>query len=342
MKREKKQKKGLDILKIYFIVIVVLILIFLIIFLVPNLSSKEISLQNALKKVFGEDVTIYETKVVSLPNKPDTSATFDTILNSKGTIIGKYCVTYFSNLLLKNSDNKIKLLISFNPDGKIKKIISLNTIKTEKQTNWDEFFDKFVNKDYKDLLNNPISLPLENSELAMSLKDKIQEICSLSYIMDYGEEAYLRLNPEQREYKRLVVGDKIPKFETVDIDGNKISNETIKGKNTIIVSTNATCGSCIEHTHEFDELVSKVGKGKHFNYIFISETNKEKTVKEYLETSPNKKILKIVIDQGQEILRLLSMDFTPDVIFVDPEGIILFHNPPTTKDIEKKLIEFLK
>ena len=339
---KKKGNKGKNLLKTYFIIIAVLIIIFLIIFLIPTLSSREMSLNKGLKTIFGSDYTIYETKVINLPDDPNITASFDTILNKKGTLLGKYTLINFTNLILQNKDNSVKMIIAFDSDGKIKKILPLSEIKTEIETNWEDFFNSFVGKDFKDLLSKPVALPAENSELSTSIRDKIKEISSLSYIMDYGVEAFNNLNPEPKEYKRLVVGDKIPDFEIFDIDGNIISNETIKGKKTIIVSTNASCGTCIEHTHEFDELVNKVRKGKNFNYIFISETAQEKTTNEYLTKTQNKDILKIAIDQDQEVLKLLTIEFTPEILFVDVDGTILFHGSPTTQNIEEKLVEFLK
>ncbi len=341
-KKNKVSKQKGDPLKTYFIIIALLIVAFLIIFLIPTLSSREISLDKGLKTIFGDDYTIYETKVITSPDNPNVTASFDTLLNKKGTSIGKYTLINYINLLLKNRDNSIKIIIAFDNDGKIKKIFPLSKIKTEKETNWEDFFNGFVGKDYKDLLSKPVALPSENSELALNLRDKIKEVSSLSYIMDYGVEAYNSINTEPKEYKRLVVGDKIPDFQIKDINGNLISNETIKGKKTIIVSTNATCGSCIQHTHEFDELISKIKKGKNFNYIFISETGEKKTTNEYLTKTPNKDILRITIDQSQEVLKLLTIEFTPEILFVDVDGTILFHGSPTTQDLENKLTEFLK
>lgn len=339
---KRKETKKWDISKTYFIFLGVLLVIFLIIFLIPTLSSREISLKNGLKNIFGTDYTIYETKVINSPDNPEIAFSFDTILNKKGTSLGKYTLINFIDLNLKNKDNSIKLIVAFDPDGKIKKILPLSKIKTEKETNWVDFFDGFVGKDFKDLLSKPVPLPTENSELAINLRDKIKEVSSLSYIMDYGVESFNAINTEKREFKRLVSGDKIPNFKITDINGNLISNETIKGKKTIIVSTNATCGSCVQHTHEFDELINKVKKGKNFNYIFISETAKEKTTNEYLTKTPNKDILKIAIDQSIEILKLLTIEYTPDILFIDVDGTVLFHGSPTTQNIENKLIEFLK
>lgn len=340
-KRNKKIKEK-DLSRTYFIILGVLVVIFLIIFLVPTLSSREMSLNKGLKNIFGSDYTIYETKVINSPDNPNITYSFDTIINKKGTSLGKYTLVNFTNLDLKNKDNSVKLIVAFDVNGKIKKIFPLSKIKTEKETNWEDFFNEFIGKDFKDLLSNPVPLPSENSELSINLRDKIKEVSSLSYIMDYGVESFNSINTEQKEFKRLVVGDKIPNFKIIDINGNIISNETIKGKKTIIVSTNATCGSCIQHTHEFDELINKLKKGKNFNYIFISETAQEKTTNEYLTKTPNKEILKIAIDQSQEVLELLTIEFTPDILFVDVDGTILFHGSPTTQNIENKLMEFLK
>ncbi len=344
MVKEKKKGKKENELKLYFIISGVIILAFITLILIFSQSGKEIPLDKALKEIFGKDYKVLESKSFTLPDDPNFSLSIDTVVNSKGTIIGKYSLLSIKDLSLKNPENSIKMVLVFDEKGKIKNIKTLSKIRTEKETNWDEFFSKFIGKDYKDLLSTAIPLPSENSDLSSNLKDKIVKGAAISYISEFGVEAYTSIAPKgetEKQVKRLLTGDKIPEFQTVDINGEVISTETIKGKKTIIVSTNATCGSCIEKTHAFDELVYKIGKNKKFNYILISETAKEKTVNEYLTKTQNKN-MKIIIDQSQELLKKLTIEFTPDVLFVDVDGTVVYHNFPSSQDIETRLIEFLK
>lgn len=343
MEKKKVNKKSENSLKTYFIIAGVILIAFVLLISLLSLSNREVSLDKVLKGLFGKDYKVLESKSFTLPEDPNFALSIDTVVNSKGTIIGKYSLLSIKDLSLKNVDNTIKIVVTFDDKGKISKIKPLSKIKTEKETNWEEFFSKFYEKDYKDLLSTAIPLPAENSQLATNLKDKLTKSAAISYISEYGVEAYTSLKPTQQENetKRLVIGDKIPSFEATDINGDIISSESIKGKKTIIISTNATCGSCIEKTHNFDELIYKIGKNKKFNYILISETAKEKTVNEYLTKTQNKN-MKIIIDTSQELLRKLTIEFTPDVLFVDVDGTIVYHNFPSSQDIEQRLTDFLK
>lgn len=343
MEKKKVVKKSENSMKTYFIITGIIIVAFVLLISLLNLPNREISLDKALKGLFGKDYKVLESKGFSLPEDPNFALSIDTVVNSKGTIIGKYSLLTIKDLSLKNVDNTIKLVVTFDDKGKIYKIKPLSKIKTDKETNWDEYFLKFSGKDYKDLLNTAIPLPAENSQLATNLKDKLIKCAAISYISEYGIEAYTSLKPTQKENEtnRLLIGDKIPSFEATDINGETISSESIKGKKTIIISTNATCGTCIDKTHAFDELIYKIGKNKNFNYILISETSKEKTINEYLTKTKNRN-MKIIIDTSQELLRKLTIEFVPDILFVDSDGTIVFHNFPTSQDIEQRLIEFLK
>lgn len=343
MDKKKEFKKRENGLRNYFIIAGLIIVGLFLIIAILSLSNKEISLDNALKEIFGKDYKVLDSKSYVLPDDPNFALSIDTVVNSKGTIIGKYALLSIKDLSLKNKDNSVKIVVVFDDKAKISKIKSLSNIKTDKTTNWDDFFSKFIGKDYKDLLSIVIPLPAENGELATLFKDKLIKSAAISYISEYGVEAYTSLKPPQTETetKRLKIGDKIPFFETTDINGEIISSESIKGKKTIIISTNATCGSCIEKTHTFDELLYKIGKNKKFNYILISETGKEKTVNEYLNKTQNKN-MKIVIDTSRELLEKLTIEFTPDLLFVDIDGTIVYHNFPSSQDIEQRLTEFLK
>jgi len=335
------KKKTKNPVKTYFIVSLVIILAFLLIITIPLIFKKNLSYEKALNLVFGKDVSVYKTKAVNLPEKPDIGASFDTIVNKNNTFLGKTTVITIKHLSLKNKNNEIKLLVALDSNGKILKILPMNEILTSSNVNWDSFFKNFEGKDYKDLLAKPVPLPVEEGEVSVLIRDKIKEVAALSYIDNYGVTAYKSLKSnEEEKHKILRTGDKLPEFETVDIDGNKIKSKDLAGKKLIIVSTNATCGSCIRHTHEFDDILSRYIKKGKVNYLFISVTSKDKTLEEYGD-SKNIDYMRIVIDTKRELVKKLTMEFTPRVMFVDPDGTIMFHGSPTFKNIEEKLKEFL-
>ena len=335
------KKKTKSPVKTYFIVSLVIILAFLLIITIPLMFKRNLSYEKALSLVFGKNVSVYETKTVNFPEKPDTGASFDTIANKNSTFLGKATVISIRHLSLKNKNNEIKLLVAFDSNGKILKILPMNEILTSRDVNWDSFFKNFEGKDYKDLLTKPVPLPVEEGEVSVLIRDKIKEAAALSYIGDYGVTAYKSLKSnEEEEHKILRTGDKLPEFEAIDIDGNKIESKDLMGKKLIIVATNATCGSCIRHTQEFDDMLSKYIKKGKFTYLFISVTSKDKTLEKYKD-SKNIDYMKIVIDTKRELVKKLTMEFTPRVMFVDPDGTIMFHGSPTFKNIEEKLKEFM-
>ncbi len=336
-----KKRKEKNPVKTYFIVSSIIILAFILIVTIPLIFKKNLSYDKALSLVFGKDVSIYETRTVNFPDRPDAGVSFDTIVNKKNTFLGKTAVVTIKHLSLKNKNNEVKLLVAFDSNGKILKILPMNEILTSSDVDWDSFFKNFEGKDYKDLLTKPIPLPVEEGEVSMLIRDKIKEVTALSYIDVHGVSAYKNLTSnKEEEHKILRIGDKLPEFEAIDIDGNKIKSGDLMGKKLIIVATNATCGSCIRHTREFDEMLSKYIKRRKVNYLFISVTSKDKTLEKYKD-SKNIDYMRIVIDTKRELVKKLTMEFTPRVMFVDSDGTIMFHGSPTFKNIEEKLKEFL-
>lgn len=335
-----ERKKTKNFVKTYFIISVVIIIAFVLILVLPSVMRRSLSFEGALKSVFGKDASIYETKTINLPEKPDIGASFDTIVNKNTTILGKATVITVKDLSINNKDNEVKLFIAFDSKGKILKILPLNEIVTKNDVDWEGFFKNFEGKDYKDLITKPVPLPANEGELSALIRDKIQEVSALSYIEDHGVTAYKNITPKTEEHKILRTGDKLPEFETVDVDGKKIDSKDLLGKKLIIVSTNATCVSCITHTHEFDEMLSKYIRKRKISYLFISVTDKEKTLEEY-GNSKNRAYMRIVIDTKRELVKKLTIEFTPRVMFVDPDGTIMFHGSPTFKNLEEKLKEFL-
>jgi peroxiredoxin len=81
-----------------------------------------------------------------------------------------------------------------------------------------------------------------------------------------------------------LIGSRIPEFETTSIEGEKISNELLKGKVSIINFWFISCAPCVAEIPGFNAIVEKFGKD-HVNYIAIGRDDK-KEIQEFLHKHP--------------------------------------------------------
>ncbi len=81
-----------------------------------------------------------------------------------------------------------------------------------------------------------------------------------------------------------MIGAKIPNFHHLDMNGNLIDNDLIKGKPTILNFWFIACPPCIEEIPELNQIKLELG-AKGINYIAIGKDG-EDDVKEFLQQYP--------------------------------------------------------
>ena len=81
-----------------------------------------------------------------------------------------------------------------------------------------------------------------------------------------------------------LIGYQLPDFEATTIDGKKISNQSLKGKVTIINFWFTACRPCVAEIPGFDDIIEKYGRDN-LNYISIGRDSKEE-VSEFLQKHP--------------------------------------------------------
>ena len=113
-------------------------------------------------------------------------------------------------------------------------------------------------------------------------------------------------------------GQKFPKFEFVDLNGNLYTNENTKGKTIIIKTWFINCKACVA---EFPELNKFVEKHKQKNdIIFVSlalDTKSE--LKSFLQ---KKDFEYKVVSNQKEFIEKLNLQIYPTHIIMDENGII--------------------
>jgi peroxiredoxin len=128
---------------------------------------------------------------------------------------------------------------------------------------------------------------------------------------------------DNRGYK-VNVGENVPEFSFNLLDGTTVSNETIKGKVTVLQFTASWCGVCRKEMPHLEKEVWQRFKNQDFNLIGIDlEETVEKTqefIKETGVTYP------IGIDTDRSIFEKFTLPkagVTRNIV-IDREGKIIF------------------
>lgn len=115
-----------------------------------------------------------------------------------------------------------------------------------------------------------------------------------------------------------IEGQKFPKFEFVDLNGNYYTNENTKEKTIILKTWFINCKACVAEFPELNEFVKKHKQRNDIIFVSLALDTKSE-----LESFLQKKdfVYKVVPNQ-KEFIEKLNLQIYPTHIIVDKNGII--------------------
>ena len=140
---------------------------------------------------------------------------------------------------------------------------------------------------------------------------------------ELGKAAYTAALSTAR-VQTLTLGEALPPFEALTLDGDYLSSVTLGGRNTILVSAAPQCGSC------FDAVVNVLTN-------FQGARSKTWNIAVFLlappDVDPSIALLKmlppntvVVPDQEQLIVPTIGMDDSPYVVMLDAGGVVRYRS----------------
>lgn len=116
-----------------------------------------------------------------------------------------------------------------------------------------------------------------------------------------------------------LIGYQLPDFSVTTMAGNKISNESLKGKLTIINFWFTACRPCVAEIPGFNDIVDKYGDK--LNYVSIGRDPKDE-VEEFLQKQPWK--FDHIVD-AESLIRgeFMFMWGFPTTMLIDESGEII-------------------
>lgn len=112
----------------------------------------------------------------------------------------------------------------------------------------------------------------------------------------------------------LKIGEPIPDFSLTGAEGETVTNETIKGRNTLAVFWGMACPHCVNMKETIAEI-ENTHNGSAPNLIFFSDGNPAEN-RELGFKSP------VVLDSRYEISKQIGMSGTPSAVLIDENGRI--------------------
>jgi thiol-disulfide isomerase/thioredoxin len=110
-----------------------------------------------------------------------------------------------------------------------------------------------------------------------------------------------------------------PRFNAKTTDGEKFTNETIKGKVVLLDFWTTWCGYCVEEASIVDKL-NREFSDKGLIVLAINVGESKKTVKKYLDQHP--RTSKIVMMEDTNLAAMYQANVYPIYVVIDREGTI--------------------
>lgn len=139
----------------------------------------------------------------------------------------------------------------------------------------------------------------------------------------------------------LKVGDYLPDFEVVMNDGTVVSDESLKGKTSVIVFFNTLCGDCQKELPVLQDLYDEYAR-KDIRFILISREESSESIETYW--SGNSLNMPYSAQKNRDVYSKFAKMSIPRIYINDKDGIIRYiytDNPVPSYDVIKASLDGL-
>ncbi|MBZ5642129.1 MAG: TlpA family protein disulfide reductase [Acidobacteriia bacterium] len=119
--------------------------------------------------------------------------------------------------------------------------------------------------------------------------------------------------------KKQLLGKPAPELEVTDMQGNRVSLASLKGKTVLLDFWTTWCPPCIADAPALDKLYSKYG-GKNLMIVGFSMNEDRAVVEKFLKTHPH--IFPVILTSENELPRPYQIGIFPTYMVVSPDGML--------------------
>lgn len=176
-----------------------------------------------------------------------------------------------------------------------------------KEISKESFLDQLVN-------GSVIPIRLKSADSIYYYKlFKIQPKSDTSIKATINQQAFDALKNYEAE------GKPFPEFSFKDLDGNLVTNESMKGKIIVIKCWYIHCAACIKEFPQVNALVSKYKDRKDILFLSLAEDTPEQ-LKTFLARKPLS--YSVIPDMKEYMNNTLQLNAFPTHFILDKEGVI--------------------
>lgn len=158
------------------------------------------------------------------------------------------------------------------------------------------------------------------------------------YLAALEKESYLKM---VEELKKSMLNNASPSFALLDLDGNKISTNDLKGKVVVVDFWATWCGPCIASFPAMQKMVNKYKDSAEVKFVFINSwengDDRNKKAADFIKT--NKYNFDVLLDSDNAVIESFKVEGIPTKFVIDKNGIIRFKSVGYNSNEEKAMAE---
>ena len=158
------------------------------------------------------------------------------------------------------------------------------------------------------------------------------------YLAALEKESYLKM---VEELKKSMLNNASPSFALLNLDGNKISTNDLKGKVVVVDFWATWCGPCIASFPAMQKMVNKYKDSADVKFVFINSwengDDRNKKAADFIKT--NKYNFDVLLDSDNAVIESFKVEGIPTKFVIDKNGIIRFKSVGYNSNEDKAMAE---
>ncbi|MER3463222.1 MAG: hypothetical protein C4329_01110 [Chitinophagaceae bacterium] len=130
----------------------------------------------------------------------------------------------------------------------------------------------------------------------------------------------------REELKASMLNESAPSFTLYDLNGNKISNDDLKGKVSVLDFWSTWCGPCKASFPGMQKIITKYTADKNVIFVFIDNwekvIDKKKNATDFINI--NKYNFQVLLDEDSKVVTQFKVEGIPTKFVLDKNGNIRF------------------
>lgn len=176
------------------------------------------------------------------------------------------------------------------------------------------------------IIKGKTTAKLKEKHKELFLKNNTKESAYDQYIIQYLEEAAIKNRKEQ--LKEKMINSPAPKFELVNLQGEKVKSEDLKGKVVVVDFWATWCKPCIASFPGMQQAVNKFQKSDDVEFVFIDtwESGDDITKKVSKFISSKNYAFNVLLDFDGSVVGSFGVTGIPTKFVIDKKGMIRFRS----------------